>query len=350
MDYRGVLHRDGSVFSTITPKDLKNPDLMYRGLGFKTAVGMPFKDIATSDSLILTEAPEMDDDVARTAIRRMQEVGVGMLLDAAELEAKPVPNAVAIMPVADVLAGKAAPDCAGRVAAVLDGSETEEQIVALKGLDDASKPVVIILDVPAKLSRLHASRRVIELLRKNEVALPTVHRYYVANEDTNNLALELGVAVGSLLVDGLGEGVAIGNAPGFNFDLDFLRTTSFGLLQGSRMRNTKTEFVSCPSCGRTLFDLQEVTAQISERTGHLPGVAIAIMGCIVNGPGEMADADFGSVGGAPGKVDLYVGKEVIRRGIPNEEACDGLIELIKEYGMWKEKEEEEVLDEELVAA
>jgi len=98
--------------------------------------------------------------------------------------------------------------------------------------------------------------------------------------------------------------------------------------------------VSCPSCGRTLFDLQEVTAQISERTGHLPGVAIAIMGCIVNGPGEMADADFGYVGGAPGKVDLYVGKEVVRRAIPNEEACDALIELIKENGMWKDKEEE----------
>ena len=120
---------------------------------------------------------------------------------------------------------------------MLNGDESEEDIVALKSLDD--KPAMLILDVPSKLSRLHASRRVIELLRKNEIALPTVHRYRVANEDTNNLALELGVAVGSLLVGGLGEGVAIGNAEGFNFDLDFLRTTSFGLLQGSRMRNTK---------------------------------------------------------------------------------------------------------------
>lgn len=114
--------------------------------------------------------------------------------------------------------------------------------------------------------------------------------------------------MGSLLVDGLGDGALI-ECP--SEDLDFLRTTSFGLLQGSRMRNTKTEFVSCPSCGRTLFDLQEVTDQIRQRTGHLPGVAIAVMGCIVNGPGEMADADFGYVGGAPGKIDLYVGKEVV---------------------------------------
>merc|ERR1719326_1426273 len=129
--------------------------------------------------------------------------------------------------------------------------------------------------------------------------------------------------------------------PGSDFSVDYLRTTSFGLLQGSRMRNTKTEFVSCPSCGRTLFDLQEVTAQISSRTGHLPGVAIAIMGCIVNGPGEMADADFGYVGGAPGKVDLYVGKEVVQRAIPNEEACDALIQLIKDNDMWEEPPEPE---------
>ena len=147
-------------------------------------------------------------------------------------------------------------------------------------------------------------------------------------------------------VDGLVDGFFV-DAP---FDVEFLRTASFGLLQGSRMRNVKTEFVSCPSCGRTLFDLQEVTAQISERTGHLPGVTIAIMGCIVNGPGEMADADFGYVGGAPGKVDLYVGKTVVRRAIPNENACDELIELIKENGMWKDKEAAESGAEAAVAA
>ncbi|WIA23451.1 hypothetical protein OEZ85_000203 [Tetradesmus obliquus] len=124
-------------------------------------------------------------------------------------------------------------------------------------------------------------------------------------------------------------------------DLDFLRTTSFGLLQGSRMRNVKTEYVSCPSCGRTLFDLQEVTEQIRQKTGHLPGVAIAVMGCIVNGPGEMADADFGYVGGAPGKIDLYVGKEVVQRGIPMDSACDALVQLIKDNGRWVDLPEPE---------
>merc|ERR1719410_3133972 len=134
-----------------------------------------------------------------------------------------------------------------------------------------------------------------------------------------------------------------------DFTLDFLRTTSFSLLQGCRMRNIKTEFVSCPSCGRTLFDLQETTANIQEATGHLPGVTVAIMGCIVNGPGEMADADFGYVGTVPGKVDLYYGKEVVRKSIPNEDAVDSLVDLIKSYGMWKEEEVEEVEEEEMVA-
>ena len=175
-----------------------------------------------------------------------------------------------------------------------------------------------------------------------------IHMFRPPKSDGNELALQLGAQVGGLLCDGLGDGVVIFPEADADFGTGFLRTTSFGLLQGSRMRSTKTEFVSCPSCGRTLFDLQEVTAQISERTGHLPGVAIAIMGCIVNGPGEMADADFGYVGGAPGKVDLYVGKEVVRRGIPNESACDELIELIKENGMWKDKEAAE--EEEAVAA
>ena len=156
----------------------------------------------------------------------------------------------------------------------------------------------------------------------------------------NELALQVGTKIGSLLTDGNGDGIMIeqigANRP---FSVDVVRRTSFALLQGSRMRNIKTEFVSCPSCGRTLFDLQETTAGIQEATGHLPGVTIAVMGCIVNGPGEMADADFGYVGTLPGKVDLYYGKEVVRKNIPNEGAVDALIELIKEYGMWKEKDE-----------
>ena len=116
------------------------------------------------------------------------------------------------------------------------------------------------------------------------------------------------------------------------------------------MADSETEFVSCPSCGRTLFDLQETMAQLQDASGHLPGVTVAIMGCIVNGPGEMADADFGYVGTLPGKVDLYYGKEVVRKNVPNEEAVDSLVNLIESYGMWEDKEEEAVEEEVPIAA
>ena len=112
--------------------------------------------------------------------------------------------------------------------------------------------------------------------------------------------------------------------------LDF----SYNLLQACGSRLTKTEFVSCPSCGRTLFDLQSTTERIKSKTGHLKGVKIAIMGCIVNGPGEMADADFGYVGGGPGKINLYVGKTCVEKSIPSEIADDKLIELIKSHDKW----------------
>ena len=105
-------------------------------------------------------------------------------------------------------------------------------------------------------------------------------------------------------------------------------------MQGARARITKTEFVACPSCGRTLFDLQSTTQKVKQATGHLKGVTIAIMGCIVNGPGEMADADFGYVGSGPGKINLYVGKERVKSSIPEDEAVDRLVDLIQEEGKW----------------
>ena len=115
---------------------------------------------------------------------------------------------------------------------------------------------------------------------------------------------------------------------------------AYNILQAAGCRSFKTDYVACPSCGRTLFDLQSVTARIKRRTDHLKGVKIAIMGCIVNGPGEMADADFGYVGGAPGKINLYVGKKPVRFNIPEGEAVDRLVDLIRDHGKWAEPEPE----------
>jgi (E)-4-hydroxy-3-methylbut-2-enyl-diphosphate synthase len=138
--------------------------------------------------------------------------------------------------------------------------------------------------------------------------------------------------IGGLLCDGVGDAVLIDADLPFERGIELLYNT----LQGAGVRITKTEFVSCPSCGRTLFDLQTTTERIKSRTGHLKGVKIAIMGCIVNGPGEMADADFGYVGGAPDAINLYVGKEVVQKGIPFAKADDALVDLIKKHGKWVE--------------
>ncbi len=347
-DVRGLMHRDGSVFSTVTLADLKNPEALYANLGAKMVVGMPFKDIATSDSIYLPEVPAASDADARKAIKRLQDVAIGVMADIDQLAANPMPNTVAIVSLDAIAANGGAlpalPEGAIRYAIRCSGLEPASHYeTALKSIDP--KLTMMILEVPVTSSRVHASRRVFQILHDvgdNGAYLPVVHSLaFEGTADKDELILRAGAEAGALLVDGMGDGVMIhSNRPQFDLDLNTLRQTSFNLLQGCRMRSTKTDFVSCPSCGRTLFDLQEVTEQIKEKTGHLPGVAIAIMGCIVNGPGEMADADFGYVGGAPGKVDLYVGKEVVKRGIPNPEACDALVDLIKEYGRWVDKEEE----------
>ena len=142
--------------------------------------------------------------------------------------------------------------------------------------------------------------------------------------------LHASILAGGLLVDGLGDLVSCEVPTSFDKRL----TLAYDILQGARARQTKTEYIACPSCGRTLFDIQSTTLKVKARTDHLKGVTIAVMGCIVNGPGEMADADFGYVGGAPGKINLYVGKTPVKFNIPQEEAVDRLVDLIKEKGKW----------------
>ena len=146
--------------------------------------------------------------------------------------------------------------------------------------------------------------------------------------------LRSAVVIGSLLADGIGDAILVRNETGAGQSLRL----AFNILQAAGCRSFKTDYVACPSCGRTLFNLQTITARIKERTDHLKGVKIAIMGCIVNGPGEMADADFGYVGGAPGKINLYVGKKPVKFNIPEGEAVERLVDLIREHGKWAERE------------
>ncbi|MGB0422699.1 MAG: (E)-4-hydroxy-3-methylbut-2-enyl-diphosphate synthase [Flavobacteriales bacterium] len=169
-------------------------------------------------------------------------------------------------------------------------------------------------------------------LINSSVTTPVVlSRNYTENEEL--FQLYSSADCGALLLDGLGDGVALCAE---NVPLRVVNSTSFGILQATRSRISKTEYISCPSCGRTLFDLQETTAKIRAKTSHLKGVKIGIMGCIVNGPGEMADADYGYVGTGVGKITLYKEKAVVQRNVPEIEAVDALIELIKTHGDWVE--------------
>jgi (E)-4-hydroxy-3-methylbut-2-enyl-diphosphate synthase len=146
--------------------------------------------------------------------------------------------------------------------------------------------------------------------------------------------LRASVNLGALLADGIGDAILVRGESGAGQSLRL----AFNILQAAGCRSFKTDYVACPSCGRTLFDLQTVTARIKARTDHLKGVKIAIMGCIVNGPGEMADADFGYVGGAPNKINLYVGKKPVKFNIPEVEAVERLVDLIQEHGKWVDAE------------
>ncbi|CAB4313082.1 unnamed protein product [Prunus armeniaca] len=339
VDYRGVLHRDGSVLMSVSLNQLKTPELLYKSLAAKLVVGMPFKDLATVDSILLRQLPPVDDNDSRLALKRLIDVSMGVITPLSEQLTKPLPNAMVLVNSKELSTGayKLLPEGTRMVVSVR-GDEPYEVLDILKGID----ATMLLHDLPFsedKVSRVHAARRLFEYLGDNSLNFPVIHHIqFPSGIHRDDLVIAAGTNAGALLVDGLGDGLLLEAA---DKDFDFLRNTSFNLLQGCRMRNTKTEYVSCPSCGRTLFDLQEISAQIREKTSHLPGVSIAIMGCIVNGPGEMADADFGYVGGAPGKIDLYVGKTVVKRAIEMEHATDALIQLIKDHGRWVDPPAEE---------
>ena len=174
----------------------------------------------------------------------------------------------------------------------------------------------------------------LEIMRLNKEGnrKPVILKRKYETKDWDELCLEASMELGAFFIDGLADGICI-EAPAFS--LEDIEKLSYSILQAARARQTKTEYISCPSCGRTLFDIQETIAQIKAKTSSQTHLKIGIMGCIVNGPGEMADADYGYVGAARGKISLYKGKECIEKNIPQEEAVEKLVELIKSNGDWK---------------
>jgi (E)-4-hydroxy-3-methylbut-2-enyl-diphosphate synthase len=235
---------------------------------------------------------------------------------------------------------------------------TVNDFTHLNGL--ANDPKVVLCLSSTNKNAMQSIRHMFIELEKRKIKNPVIivvdSNWKTADEHLIHYATE----AGALLLDDMGDGVCFGmtmesyqnssigdqqklvNASGRNYITSssiehFINNTAFSILQATRKRISKTEYISCPSCGRTLFDLQETTAKIRAVTNHLKGVKIAIMGCIVNGPGEMADADFGYVGSGPGKITLYKGKEVVKRNVLSEVAVEELINLLKENGAWVEK-------------
>lgn len=320
-----ALHRDGTVIVTAHQKEIQSPDF-YRALGCDVQFGKPKLKVFSADNIVVV------DHVKPDTLQPLRQAGIGVL------STYPFEGAVRLLSLKDAAMGKRLSTMTERFTLKLGAREQEP--LAVRVADEPCeewdilkeiKPAFILLS-PSE-DRLHICRRFFEWLYKKQIEIPVIlnFTYTCSKED---LIIQASAENGALLCDGLGDGLWI-EAP---YELSFLRNLSFGILQAARMRSSKTDFISCPSCGRTLFDLQDVTARIRARTAHLPGVKIAIMGCIVNGPGEMADADFGYVGSKPGMIDLYVGKTCVEKDIEFATADDRLVELIKSHGRWQEPE------------
>ncbi|MDP4212806.1 MAG: (E)-4-hydroxy-3-methylbut-2-enyl-diphosphate synthase [Bacteroidota bacterium] len=211
-------------------------------------------------------------------------------------------------------------------------------------------PGVILCVYSSAGNPFQETRRFMMDMMNGKIQNPVIFSVTSCETSIDKQLIHFAVETGALLTDGMGDGIWLKNDPEKIVDTvvtgrtylpsgnnqQFLNNTAFSILQAARTRISKTEYISCPSCGRTLFDLQETTARIRSVTSHLKGLKIAVMGCIVNGPGEMADADFGYVGSGPGKITLYKGKEVMKRAVSSEVAVDELINLLKESNEWVE--------------
>ena len=185
-------------------------------------------------------------------------------------------------------------------------------------------------------NRLGEQRALVHQMMKKGLKNPVVFFEHYAESELENLQIKAAADMGALIFDGLCDGILLFNQ-GETISGKVVDATAFGILQAGRVRTSKTEYISCPGCGRTLYDLESTIARIKAATGHLKGLKIGIMGCIVNGPGEMADADYGYVGAGRGKISLYKKKECIEKNIPEEEAVEKLIELIRDNGDYIEK-------------
>ena len=222
------------------------------------------------------------------------------------------------------------------------GASLKFLFITYMGLNDEAiaclkyHPEVVLVSQSNHPNRLGEQRALVHQMMKEGLKNPVVFFEHYAESELENLQIKAAADMGALIFDGLCDGILLFNQ-GETISGKVVDATAFGILQAGRVRTSKTEYISCPGCGRTLYDLESTIARIKAATGHLKGLKIGIMGCIVNGPGEMADADYGYVGAGRGKISLYKKKECIEKNIPEEEAVEKLIELIKSNGDYAER-------------
>ncbi len=235
---------------------------------------------------------------------------------------------------------------------MLDAFSEKQKSVSFDLIQQAASDSTVVFCISSEnANAMQSVRRMFVSLADMGITQPVILVTDSSMQTPDEHLIHFATETGALLLDGLGDGICLGYRGEVKLEnpqvkgrtylpvkdiYQFTNNTAFSILQATRTRISKTEYISCPSCGRTLFDLQETTAKIRSVTNHLKGVKIAIMGCIVNGPGEMADADFGYVGSGPGKITLYRSKEVVKKNVDSEVAVDELINLLKESGAWVE--------------
>lgn len=299
--FQKPLHKDGSVFATVDEEDILSGSF-FDNLGFEIQNYQPVKQQNSVDSLYLSE--KITAPAALEKIQILKELGTGIF-------------------------SKENLNLSTHSFLEISKQDANWKELALQKVD--------LIFLKLESDKVHFAREVIEYLKQQKILTPVILVGDYAEYDINDICIHMGAELGSLLCDGLADSVLL---IAKKLSTKQRREMVFNLLQACRLRSSKTEFISCPSCGRTLFELQTVTQRIQERTDHLPGVKIAIMGCIVNGPGEMADADFGYVGSKAGKIDLYVGKQCVERDIDHKDAVERLVDLLKLHNRWMEPKQQ----------
>ncbi len=325
------MHRDGTVITSLRSEDLTSPSF-YNDIGCAIQNFKPKLKTSTADGLIIPS----EADPLSPLFKELEDLGTSLFV-----KQQPQEGAIFLRNLQSLYdnlstGGSSQKGQNGRLAVVSEEPPlvvvVEDEPLEMWDVLEKTNPSLIFL--APKKNRLHSCRRFFDWIKEKDMKTPVILYFSYENISEEDLLIQASVECGALLCDGMGDGICL-EAP---FPATFLRSLSFNILQASRMRTSKTEFISCPSCGRTLFNLQEVSQRIRSKTSHLPGVKIAIMGCIVNGPGEMADADFGYVGSKPGMIDLYIGKTCVEKNIHFADADERLIDLIKKNGRWVEPE------------